>query len=523
MGVKNKMNEKQLQDKINGTIWSACDTLRSSIPGGNYKDYALVMLFVKYLSDTYEEEKEKANEMYKGNEQMIERYLSRSKFILKEECTFDYLYSKRNEDNIGEIINKALETITTLNGVKLLNLFAGVDFNSEVVFGKKKEKNAILKTLLSDFKNDDIDLRPSKIGNLDVIGNAYEYLIARFAGDSGKKGGEFYTPAEVSTLLAKLVEPKENDRIYDPACGSGSLLLKAAKEVKDKKVSVYGQESNSSTYNLCRMNMFLHGVNDAHIEWGDTLANPLHLEHDDLMKFDVIVSNPPFSLDKWAKGFEPSNSTIIDDGKKKNTFKLEASMDPYNRFEYGIPPKSIGDYAFIQHMLKSLDEEDGRMAVVLPHGALFRGASEGLIRQRILEDNLIDAVIGLPENLFYGVSIPATIVVFKKNRIRKDVLFIEASREYAKGKNQNTLTKENIQKILETYKNYKEVEKYSHVATMDEIKENEYNLNIKRYVDTFEEEEEIDIEETKKNIEKINEELQVLEKELQKSLKELGL
>ena len=346
MEVKNKMNEKQLQDKINGTIWSACDTLRSSIPGGNYKDYALVMLFVKYLSDTYKEEKEKANEMYKGNEQMIERYLSRSKFILKEECTFDYLYNKRNEDNIGEIINKALETITTLNGVKLLNLFAGVDFNSEVVFGKKKEKNAILKTLLSDFNNDDIDLRPSKIGNLDVIGNAYEYLIARFAGDSGKKGGEFYTPAEVSTLLAKLVEPKENDRIYDPACGSGSLLLKAAKEIKDKKVSVYGQESNSSTYNLCRMNMFLHGVNDAHIEWGDTLANPLHLEHDDLMKFDVIVSNPPFSLDKWAKGFESANSTIIDDGKKKNTFKMEASMDPYNRFEYGVPPKSIGDYAF---------------------------------------------------------------------------------------------------------------------------------------------------------------------------------
>ena len=492
------MNEKQLQDKINGIIWSACDTLRSSIPGGNYKDYALVMLFVKYLSDTYKEEKEKANEMYNGNEQMIERYLSRSKFILKEECTFDYLYNKRNEDNIGEIINKALETITTLNGVKLLNLFAGVDFNSEVVFGKKKEKNAILK------------------------GNTYEYLIARFAGDSGKKGGEFYTPAEVSTLLAKLVEPKEDDRIYDPACGSGSLLLKASKEVKDKKVSVYGQESNSSTYNLCRMNMFLHGVNDAHIEWGDTLANPLHLEHDDLMKFDVIVSNPPFSLDKWAKGFESANSTIIDDGKKKNTFKMEASMDSYNRFEYGVPPKSIGDYAFIEHMLKSL-AEDGRMAVVLPHGALFRGASEGLIRQRILEDNLIDAVIGLPENLFYGVSIPATIVVFKKNRTRKDVLFIEASREYEKGKNQNTLTKENIQKILEIYKNYKEIEKYSYIATMDEIKENEYNLNIKRYVDTFEEEEEIDIEETKKNIEKINEELQVLEKELQESLKELGL
>ncbi len=516
------MNEKQLQEKINGTIWSACDTLRSSIPGSNYKDYALVMLFVKYLSDMYKEEKEIASKKYENDPVMIERYLSRGKFRLSDDCTFDYLYENRNDNDIGNIINKALEKITSLNGVKLLNLFAGADFNSEIVFGQMKEKNAILRNLLQDFHNKDIDLRPSKIGNLDVIGNAYEYLIARFSGDSGKKGGEFYTPAEVSTLLAKLVEPKENDRIYDPACGSGSLLLKASKEVKDKKVSVYGQESNSSTYNLCRMNMFLHDINDAHIKWGDTLSNPLHLETDDLMKFDVIVSNPPFSLDKWAKGFEPQNTTILQDGKKKSTFKMEASLDPYNRFEYGVPPKSIGDYAFIQHMLKSL-EQNGRMAVVLPHGTLFRGASEGMIRQRILENNLIDAIIGLPENLFYGVSIPATIVVFKKNRKRKDILFIEASREYEKGKNQNNLTDANINKILDTYRNYEEIQKYSHIATMDEIKENEYNLNIKRYVDTFEEEEEIDIEETKKNIVKINKELQVLEKELEKSLKELGL
>ena len=221
------MNEKQLQNKINGTIWSACDTLRSSIPGGNYKDYALVMLFLKYLSDTYKEEKEKAEKKYKGDKERIERALSRSKFVLEDECTFDYLYENRNENNIGEKINKALERITTLNGVKLLNLFAGVDFNSEVIFGKTKEKNAILRTLLEDFNKPEIDLKPSKIGNLDVIGNAYEYLIARFAGDSGKKGGEFYTPAEVSILLAKLVEPKENDRIYDPACRIRITIIKS--------------------------------------------------------------------------------------------------------------------------------------------------------------------------------------------------------------------------------------------------------------------------------------------------------
>lgn len=220
------MNEKQLQDKINGTIWSACDTLRSSIPGGNYKDYALTMLFVKYLSDTYNSEKEKAEQKYNGNKQMVERTLERINFKLNEECTFDYLYNNRDTENIGELINKALETISRLNGTKLLNLFAGVDFNSETTFGKKKEKNAILRTLLNDFNNPDIDLRPEKIGNLDVIGNAYEYLIARFAGDSGKKGGEFYTPAEVSQLLAKLVEPKENDRVYDPACRIRFIIVK---------------------------------------------------------------------------------------------------------------------------------------------------------------------------------------------------------------------------------------------------------------------------------------------------------
>lgn len=516
------MNEKQLQDKINGTIWTACDTLRSSIPGGNYKDYALTMLFVKYLSDTYKAEKAKAEEKYNGNKQMIERMLGRIYFKLNEECTFDYLYNNRDADNIGELINKALETISILNSTKLRNLFAGVDFNSETTFGNMKEKNAILRTLLSDFHNPDIDLTPSKVGKLDIIGNAYEYLIARFAGDSGKKGGEFYTPSEVSQLLAKLVEPKENDRIYDPACGSGSLLLKAANEVKDKKVSVYGQESNSSTYNLCRMNMFLHKVNDANIAWGDTLANPLHLENDDLMHFDVIVSNPPFSLDKWAKGFETDTTTVIKNGKKINTFKMEAELDPFKRFKYGVPPKSIGDYAFIQHMLKSL-ADNGRMAVVLPHGTLFRGASEEVIRRGILEDNLIDTVIGLPENLFYGVSIPATIVVFKKNRKNNDVLFIEASREYEKGKNQNKLLKENIDKIVDTYINRKEIDKYSHLATLEEIKENDYNLNIKRYVDIYEPEPEVDVKETKKKIEETNKELAILEQQLQDILKELGV
>ncbi len=516
------MEGKELQDKINGTLWAACDTLRGSVPAENYKDYILTMLFVKFVSDTYKEKKEELTKKYNGDEKRVKRALEWEKFKLEDTCTFDYLYENRNKDDIGDIINKALEKITQLNGTKLANLFSIVDYNNENVLGQKKEKNAILKTLLEDFNNPILDLRPSKIGNQDVIGNSYEYLIARFAGDAGKKGGEFYTPPEVSTLLAKLVKPQKNERIYDPTCGSGSLLLKAYKEANTNTVSIYGQEMNGSTYSLCRMNMFLHDVNDAHIEWGDTISNPKHKEDDVLMKFDVIVSNPPFSLDKWAKGFEAGNNNTVVDGKKQNEFKFEASMDEHNRFEYGVPPKSTGDYAFILHMLKSLTAE-GRMAVVLPHGVLFRGGAEGKIRQKILEENLIDAVIGLPENLFYGVTIPAAIVVFKKKRKRKDVLFIEASREYEKDKNQNKLASENIEKIAKIYENYEEVEKYSHIATFEEIKENEFNLNIKRYVDTFEEEEEINIEETKSNIRTIEFEIKQLEDDLEKSLKELEL
>ncbi len=242
-------------------------------------------------------------------------------------------------------------------------------------------------------------------------------MIERFASDAGKKGGEFFTPSMVSELLARLVKPKENDRIYDPTCGSGSLLIRVVNQVPSRKVAVYGQERNGQTHSLCMMNMFLHGIDDAKIEWGDTLSNPLHLEDGKLMKFQVIVANPPFSLDKWAMGFAGDND---------DKFKMEASLDPYGRFEWGVPPASRGDYAFVQHMLYSL-AEDGRMTVILPHGVLFRGASEARIRKQIIDMNFLDAVIGFPEGLFYGTGIPACIMVFKKNRTIKDVLFIDAS------------------------------------------------------------------------------------------------
>ena len=441
--------------------------------------------------------------------------MTRERFVLDEKSTFDYIYSKRNDNEIGDIINKALEHIEEENKAKLRGVFRNIDFNSEIVLGKTKEKNTVIKHLLEDFSV--LDLRPSNLSGNDVIGDSYEYMISLFASDAGKKGGEFFTPSMVSELIARLVKPEENDRIYDPTCGSGSLLIRAFNKVPNRKAQIYGQERNGQTHSLCRMNMFLHEIDDAKIAWGDTLANPLHLEDDRLMKFQVCVANPPFSLDKWAMGF--AGEAVND-----RDFKMEASLDKYRRFEWGVPPTSKGDYAFVQHMLYSL-AENGRMGVVLPHGVLFRGASEGKIRQQIIDFNLLDAVIGLPQNLFFGTGIPASVLIFKKNRSRKDILFIDASGEgnYEKGKNQNNLREQDLQKIVETYEKYETIEKYSYVATIDEIRENDYNLNIPRYVDTFEEEELVDMDAVKENIENIKAELVEVEAQMAKYLEELGL
>jgi type I restriction enzyme M protein len=495
--------QKTTQSTINNVVWKACDTFRGTMDGSDYKDYVLTMLFVKYLSDFYKEKLEQLQAEYGDKTDRIEAKLKREKFRLDESCTFDYLIKHKEAANLGEIMNKVLERIEEDNRDKLEGIFRSIDFNNKNKLGDTKERNTILKNLIEDFSDTRLDLRPSMLEGNDVIGDAYEYLISHFASDAGKKGGEFYTPSEVSTLLAKLVEPKEGEMIYDPTCGSGSLLIKASKEIGSKNFRLYGQEKNGQTQALCKMNMFLHEINDAVIEWGDTIRNPLHLQDNLLKTFDVVVANPPFSLDKWGADF--------------------AENDPFMRFNhYEVPPKSKGDYAFVTHMIKSLNEH-GRMGVVLPHGVLFRGASEGKIRQKLIEQNLLDAVIGLPANLFFGTGIPATILVFKKNRIHNDILFIDASREFDKAKNQNNISDVNIDKIIETYRNRSEIEKYSHVATLEEIQENDYNLNIPRYVDTFEEEEPVDIEATKANISKIENELVTIKTQMSSYLKELGL
>lgn len=498
------------QSTINNIVWKACDTFRGTLDGSQYKDYALTMLFVKYLSDFYKEKLEELKDKYGDNKDRIKSKLSKEKFKLDDMCTFDYLYKNREEPNIGELMNKALERIEEDNRDKLEGIFRSIDFNNKNILGETKERNAILKHLIEDFADPKLDLRPSMLADNDVIGDAYEFLIANFASDAGKKGGEFYTPSAVSTVVAKLVAPIDGDMLYDPTCGSGSLLIKAAREIGTKNFRIYGQEKNGQTQALCKMNMFLHEINDAVIEWGDTIRNPLHKVDEHTIKtFDKIVANPPFSLDKWGAD--------------------DVADDVFKRFTYGTPPKSKGDYAFILHMLNSLNEatdekKGGTMAVVLPHGVLFRGAAEGKIRKKIIDANLLDAVIGLPANLFFGTGIPACIMVFKKSRDNTDVLFIDASKEFEKSKNQNKLTDTNINKIVTTYQERKqEIKKYSYLASVEDIKENDYNLNIPRYVDTYEEEAPIDIELTKTNILNIEKELVEVKSKMASYLEELGV
>jgi type I restriction enzyme M protein len=511
------MNDQQKRNGIFNKVWQACDTFRGVIDPAQYKDYILTMLFVKYLSDIHKSKTAEFEKKYKGDPVRVQRALDRERFIIptieirdssgKVEdifpALFDSLYERRSRSNIGELINILLEHIEDANKSKLHNVFRNIDFNSEANLGQTRQRNSRLKNLLEDLVA--LDLRPEQIGHMDIIGDVYEYLIARFAATAGKKAGEFYTPAEVSETLSRLVAPKPGDRICDPACGSGSLLIRTANKVGSDDFSLYGQEMNGSTWALCKMNMFLHNVDSAHIEWEDTIRHPQFIDDDALMKFDVVIANPPFSLDKWGQEI--------------------AAEDHYGRFYRGIPPKSKGDWAFISHMLATAVEGKGRVGVVVPHGVLFRGGQEGKIREALIRENLLDAVIGLPANLFFGTGIPAALMIFDKQRKpngNDKVLFIDAGREFAQNTNQNMLRPQDINKIVDTFQKRKTIYKYSYLASYAEIEENEFNLNIPRYVDTFEEEEEIDIAAVQKEIKQIEIELAQTQAKMSAYLKELG-
>ncbi len=498
-------------------LWNIADLLRGKMNADEYKNYMLGFIFYKYLSEKqeiYVNEKlglisETGVDYLHLNENMpdYENYLKEIEeasmkslgFFLKPNELFNYLVIKANRGEfILEDLKNALNAIENRTFGKeseedFIGLFEDVDLTSPKLGKSEKEKNALIVDIFKHLAKIDFDINNPKS---DILGDAYEYLIGEFAAGAGKKGGEFYTPSQVSKILAQIVtlNKPEIKSIYDPTCGSGSLLIRAGNYAKIGHF--YGQELNRTTYNLARMNMLLHGIHYKNftIRQGDTLTDDKFPE----LKAEAIVANPPFSA-KWK-------------GKDDPTLANDERFASYS----ALAPKDKADYAFVTHMLYHL-ADDGVMAVILPHGVLFRGGAEEKIRRAIIEKfNYLDAVIGLAPNLFYGTSIPACILVFKKCRENNNILFIDASKLYEKGKNQNYLKDEHIKQIIETYKDRKEIEKFSHLASLEEIKENDFNLNIPRYVDTFEEEEPIDINEVAKEIKS----LEVQEKEIDKKIAE---
>lgn len=510
------MAQSTTLDEVKRTAWAACDTFRGVLDASEYKDFILVFLFFKYVSDVWAEHYEEARARYGDDEVRLLRRMERERFVLPKGASFDDIFRQRSADNIGELIDQALDAIAEANKAKIGDAFADVMFNSETKLGDTRNRNRRLKSLVEDFAK--LDLRPSLVASdgkdhrtaEDVIGEAYIYLIERFGSEAGKKAGEFYTPRQVARILAKAAAPQPGERIYDPACGSGSLLIRASEEIGSKDFALFGQEVNRGTWGLARLNMFLHGIDGARIEWGDTLNDPKIVETGGISKFDVVLANPPFSLDKW--GAE------------------NAEKDRYGRYFRGVPPKSKGDWAFITHMIESAKTRDGRVAVVVPHGVLFRAGKEGIIRQAVIQENLLDAVIGLPANLFQTTSIPVAILLFDRRRERggslqdrDGVLFIDASRDFQPGKNQNQLLDSHVARIVETLRSRQGIERFSRAVPRADVAENGYNLNIPRYVDTFEAAEVVDIVAVQKEIDNLESELATLRVKMRNHLKELGL
>lgn len=457
--------------QLESHLWRAADILRGSIDSGDYKHYIFGLLFFKRLSDVWQEE----------YEERLARYGDAEIAADPEEHRFDIPKGhfwgdvRKHTTDIGTHLNRAFHFIEDAN-MKLRGVFQDVDFNN-----KERFPDAMLEKLLQHFET--YRLRKSDV-EPDVLGQAYEYLIAQFADDAGKKGGEFYTPKMVVRLIVECLKPEEGMSIYDPTCGSGGMLLEAVHHLErqgknPKSLSLFGQEKNLNTWAICQMNLFLHDIDDAKVARGDTLLEPKHLTGEGvkaIRTFDRVLANPPFSLKSWGHD-------------------VWSQGDAYGRDRYGCPPKSYGDLAFVQHMVASL-KEDGVCGVVLPHGVLFRGGAEGRIREGLIRDDLVEAVIGLAPNLFYGAGIPACILILRKTKpaARKgQTLFIHAADEFIAGKKQNLLTTEHLSHIVDCLNDFEAIEQFSYVADYAEIEGNNFSLNIPQYVDLGSDEDTADI------------------------------
>ena len=493
------MSETVTLNQLKSHLWESANLLRGKIDSSDFKHYIFGLLFYKRLSDTFDEEKEKL--VVKMGEKMAKQRDMYTHFYLPNETSWSDVLS--TSTNIGEKINDVFAKITLENSPKLDGILDRIDFNDKEVL-----PDATLSDLIQHFNK--IPLANQAVSG-DVLGQAYEYLIEQFADDAGKKGGEFYTPAMVVELLVMMLKPQELESVYDPCSGSGGMLVHAANYLKQNgkdpvKLFMYGQESNRNTFVIAKMNMFLHGYENAHIERGDTFLEPKHVENGQLKKFDMVLANPPWNQKNWHH-------------------EKWKSGDPFNRFPFGLPSKSSGDWAWLQLMYASLNK-GGRMGIVMDNGVLFRGSGEGKIRKQFIEKDLIEAVIGLPGNLFYNTGSPGCLVLFNDNKPENrkgKILVIDASKDYLDAKNQNFLRQEDIDKTAAAFESFETVERYCTVADMEEIEENDYNLNISRYVDTTEPEEPVNISEVLESLKKIESERKDVQSKLDDYLREIGI
>ncbi|RNA68803.1 type I restriction-modification system subunit M [Alteribacter keqinensis] len=490
------MKKLSLQ-QLEAHLWESANILRGSIDSSDYKNYIFGLLFLKRLNDVFVETAETIEEEENDDYGWYDR--DEHQFFVPERARWKNIQAATQD--IGDYINKAFEALEEENP-SLQGVLANIDFND-----KGKLPDRLLLKLVLHFSA--IDLRNENLSEPDMLGRAYEYLIKQFADDAGKKGGEFYTPSKVVELLVKLLKPEEGMRVCDPTVGSGGMLIQSVDYIKSqngnpRNLTLHGQERNLNTWAICKMNLLLHGMSDHRLEKGDTIRDPKLLEDGELILYDRVIANPPFSLSNWGRE--------------------EAEGDEFGRFRFGVPPKDKGDLAFVQHMVATLNHK-GKAGVVMPHGVLFRGGAEGKIRQGLLDNDLVEAVIGLPSNLFYGTGIPACILILnrdKEDSNKEKVFFIHAADYFQAGKNQNTLRDEDLDKVVSAYEKREDAENYSRAVSLDEIQDNDHNLNIARYIDTTEEEKKIDVQEALADLRKLEEERNEVENKMYWYLKELG-
>jgi type I restriction enzyme M protein len=498
--IVDKMGSKLTLPQLESFLWKSADILRGKIDSSDYKKYIFGLLFYKRMSDVWDEEYNTVMKEY--NDEDIARADYNHRFQVPKDCRWEKV--TQQAESIGQRLNDIFDKLTNANSPKLDKIFDDLDFAN-----KDRFPNETLQRLINHFSQYNFG---NTYINSDLLGDAYEYLIKEFAADAGKKGGEFYTPREVEKVIMGILKPHQKDHIYDPTVGSGGFLLEAYDYLKQKSgekiaktLYLYGQEQNLATFAIAKINMFLHGLDSADIRRGDTLANPQFLnQQGGLQTFDIVVANPPYSIKDW---------------------EYEAFKTKFGRLDgYDAPPDKNADYAFVLHIIKSMNT-NGRAGIVLPHGVLFRAGAEGRIREQILKNDLVEAIVGLPSKLFYGTSIPAVILILNKNKPEEKkgkVLIIDGEKDFAEGKNQNTLRSQDINKIVKAFDGYTTIEKYARVVNLSEITENDYALNIKQYIDSAEAEEVIDVKKIRTEIKMLKNELAVIDKKVEQYLDDLN-